>query len=1060
MRTPPPGTATLVVRPHGRAAREALWEIVASLRGGNPLAPVTVAVPSTYAGLSLRREAGRRPGGLVNLRFLSLNRVAELLGAPVLATPGRVPLTATRRAGAIRAALHHADRPFRDLAGHPATTRAFAATLAELDPVDDAGLDRIAASGPRPAAVVEVVRSVRTLVAGTYTDEDQLHAAAAMVEAGTAALHDLGAVVWFAPTTPTPGALRLLDALAGDGRAAAVLAVTGDGATDAAVHDLARRLAPRLGPPDVVEVATPPHAHRVLSCADADDEARVVVREVVRRLEAGVPLHRMAVTYRAAVPYARLLHEHFTAAGIPVHGPRPATLRESVAGRTLVGLLRVRDGDFRREDVTALFAAAPLRERPGGPLVPGVQWDRISCQANVVGGLDQWEARLARFRTDREDALARRAVEAGTLFAPEVVDRAADRSVEHAGRLARFVRGLAEATEPPAHPVTWSALAGWALGLLDRYLAPTGPDPVPWPDDEVTAYDRVVERVRALGQIDDLGAPASVPAFLRAVEDELEDSVGHGGTFGDGVLVAPLGTLRGTDYDTVLVVGLAEGAFPPPPRDDPLLSDRARAAVDGLARRGDVARRERDDYLAALSTAPERVLTTPRADRRAARPARPAPWLLESAARLAGRVVLASELDPGGAATLDAPWLEVVASFEAGLTDAPTAGSLQEHHLRSLVGWTRAGLPLVRHPLALAEPALRTGYTALRARTRRGLGPWEGVIGERAGLAPGTDQILSATSLEQWAQCPFKYFLSRVLRVEELQRPEARERLAGTDRGTIIHDVLQEFVETHPRATPEQPWTAEERADLRALAEAACAAAEADGVTGRTVWWELDRAKILREIDHVLDTDEWARVHDGTVPYAFELGFGTAGDPLPALTMTLPGSAPVAFRGRIDRVDRSPDGRRVLIYDYKTGVPSDLDDITVDPVMRGRRLQLAIYATALARAFPDAEVGAYYWFTREAGAAAFTGFVLDDVVADRLADALATIVGGVASGRFPAYPGADGWWGPENCQWCPYDRVCPRDRVRRLERRRQDPALAPVLVLAEQPWAPADGSAS
>src|SRR6478736_2107197 len=118
----PPSTTTsrLLVRPHGPAARTALWACVTALRAGHPLTPVTVAVPSTYAGLSLRREAGRRPGGLVNVRFQSINRVAELLGAPFLAAPGRVPLTATRRAGAIRAALDAADGPFRPLASHPA----------------------------------------------------------------------------------------------------------------------------------------------------------------------------------------------------------------------------------------------------------------------------------------------------------------------------------------------------------------------------------------------------------------------------------------------------------------------------------------------------------------------------------------------------------------------------------------------------------------------------------------------------------------------------------------------------------------------------------------------------------------------------------------------------------------------------------------------------------------------------------------------------------------------------------------------------------------------------
>ena len=1051
------GAPGLLVRPHGPPAREALWDCIVGVRAGDPLAPVTVAVPTTYAGLSLRRDAGRRPGGLVNVRFLSLNRVAELLGAPFLAAPGRVPLTATRRAGAIRAALHRVGGPFRDLSGHPATTRAFAATLAELDAVDDAALARIAATGARAAAVVAVAREVRTLVADTYTEEDQLRAAAAMVREGTADLHDIGTVVCFAPVTLGPGALDLLLALGERRRAAAILTTTGDPEPDAAVLELRDRLAPVLEPdeePGSSAGGGVPLAHAVLSCADADDEARVVVREVVRRLEGGVPLHRVAVTYRSAVPYARLLHEHFGAAGIPVYGPRPATLRESVAGRTLLALLHLRETDFRRDDVAALLAVAPLVERPRGPLVPGARWDRISCQANVVGGLDQWNTRLARFGEEQEARLARQAVEAGTLFAPEAVQRVGDHTAEHAARLARFVADLGTATEPPTP--SWSALSAWALGLLDRYLDPRRPDPVRWPEAELGAFERVVECVRALAQLEDLGAPATVAAFMRAVEDELDTSVGYGGTFGDGVLVAPLGALRGTEYDTVLVVGLAEGAFPPHPRDDPLIPDRARSTVPGLARRGDAARRDRDDYLAALAAAHERVLTTPRADRRAQRPARPAPWLLESASHLAGRVVLASELDPGHPTAQQAGWLDVVASFEGGLAHAPTAGSLQEHHLRSLLAWKAARRPLGRHPLALLEVPLRAGFTALAARSRRVLGPWEGDIGPRAGLAPGPERPLSATSLEQWAQCPFKYFLSRVLRVEELERPEARERLAGTDRGTMIHDVLQEFVETHPRTSPDQPWSAAERAELRAIAEAKCDAAEADGITGRAVWWELDRARLLREIDAVLDTDEWARANDGTIPYAFELGFGTASDRLPPLTIEIDGATPVTFRGRIDRVDRTPDGSHYFVYDYKTGMPNDLAHIGDDPVMRGRRLQLALYATAVRRAFPDADVGAYYWFTRERGHGSFAGFELDDVASARLEQALSTIVGAVATGRFPAYPGADGWWGPENCQWCAFDRVCPRDRVRRMERRRGDPALEPILTLAEDDWVPSD----
>ena len=298
--------------------------------------------------------------------------------------------------------------------------------------------------------------------------------------------------------------------------------------------------------------------------------------------------------------------------------------------------------------------------------------------------------------------------------------------------------------------------------------------------------------------------------------------------------------------------------------------------------------------------------------------------------------------------------------------------------------------------------------------------------------------------------------MARVLRVEELERPEARERLSPAERGTIIHDVLQEFVAEYPRDAPDQPWSEEERAGLRAIAEAHCDTAEQHGITGRAVWWKLDRARILRELDAVLETDEWARAHDGTIPWAFELGFGNAGDSLAPLTIDIEGAVPVTFRGRIDRVDRAPDGSRYFVYDYKTGSPTDLLRIEDDPVLQGPAAcsWRSTRARCSARS-PTPRSVRTTGSRAERGNDAFAGFVLGDVETERLHDALGTIVGSVAAGQFPMYPGADGYFGPENCRWCAFDRVCPRDRARRFERRRDDPALEAITSLAEHDWVPA-----
>jgi len=1035
----------LVVAPHGPPARAALAELVAWHRSAHPLAPVTVAVPSTYAGLSLRRDLGRRPPGLVNVRFLSLGRVAELLGAPFLAEPGRRPLTPALATGAVRAVLAEDDDGFGGLADHPATVRSLLTTFRDLRGAPEGLLAALGSGRGRSAATVRVFTRFRDRVADYYDDEDQLLAAARVAAAGGPALDEVGTVLAFLPPSLGPGARALLRELAVHDRCAVVLGVTGDPEIDADVHGLADELArelPGLGTPVTRGAPTLPTGDLVISAPDADEEVRSVVREIFAALEQGIPLHRIAVTYRAPVPYARLLHEQLAAAGVPVHGPSPRRLRDTAAGRLLLDLLALPDRDYRRDALAELFASAPIVETPGGRTIPGPRWDRLSCEANVVTGLEQWDARLTHHAVERQAELDRRARRDRTLFAGTGTDSV----LEHCDRLRAFVAELAARLTPPPSP-TWQALAAWTDGLLARYFGPAAQAQAPEP--EIVATEKVRAVVLGLAVLDELGAPASVGALRRALDEQLDVAIGHVGAFGDGVLVAPLSALAGTDHDRLFVLGMREGAFPPAVRDDPLLPDRDRpAAMPGRSSR---VRQERTDWLAALASAPVRTLSLPRADARARRGTRPAAWLLETAGTRAGRHLGAADLEPGADAAREgdgAGWYRVVPSFAAGLIHSGVAATLQELDVRSLL--PSAG-KVLRHPLVRGDARLDAGMRAQRSRAGSVIDEWDGKVGP--GLALGSGHgTLSPSGVEMWAGCPFQYLLARVLHVERVQRPETRDRIDPRVRGTLVHDVLEKFLRAHPRPDPEAGWSDTERAALADLAREHCDEAEAAGLTGRSLLWAIDRPRLLRELDAFLDLDEQLRAEQHLVPEHFELSFGSDDDELPPVTIPLDDGQSVRFRGRIDRVDRGTDGH-LQVFDYKTGSPDvDADDLAEDPVRQGRKLQLALYGMAVRPLAPEQPVHAAYWFTRDPSEDALVGFAVDDDAEARLTEVIGVIGEGVASGSFPAYPGADDWWsGPTRCAEtsCQYTRLCPADRVRRFERRRGDPALAGLLSLVE-----------
>ena len=1014
------------LEPYGRAARERLQALVADAKAGNPLSPVTVVPPNTYAGIGLRRVLSG-DGGLLNVGFMALARLAEQLGAPTMASQHRRPLSAAAEMAVIRTVAMEVvgKEPLGSLAAHSTLHQSLQAAFKELVRLTDSELDTLAGEGPLRQATVELYRRFRERTVEYYGPEDEAWAAAEAVRSGRGqpALQDVGALVFFLLSRPSPGETALLAALSDAAPCSLVVGRTGEAGIDEAEGAWWERFG-EASADGSSDLDVKPES--IVSAPDAREEVRQAVRDMLQRAEAGVPFHRMAALYRRQDPYAFQLRMELGFAGIPVAGPDPSPLRDSVAGRLLTGMLDVIREDFSRAALMRWLADAPVWNAASNRSASSElqRWEGLSRQAGVVRGSEQWKERLqgltASMAQRREGAEAR-----GDLTDAQA--RGYVESIASAERLLALVEQLAQ-VKPPADGSPWSAFAKWAKDAIDRY----GQGKNDWPAQQQDALGRVESALEELGKLDSVEPATTLAGFQQALDNALSAYMGRSGATGTGVFMAGLGAATGMEFDTVWLLGMSEGDYPGRSGEDPLLPEYVRAQVlkGALPLRREAQLHERRDYLAALAGGERRRLSYSRVDPVTRRSQYPSPWLLEAASTLAGERVSSERLH-----TFDAPWLTVIESMEDALrlAEGGRAADGHEYDVLALARWQRTGSRLRWHPLASDGGPLGRALAMERARATNRLTEWDGYVGGIAGgsrrLGGSLSQVMSPTRLEAWATCPYRHFLGNVLNLSAWETPEDVLTISPLERGSLVHGILEQFIKEAMDAgapSPREGWTPLQRERLREIAQEEFREAERKGVTGRRVLWEVAQQDILQDLERFLDDDEQYRADEGMQPRHAEYAFGFDGPPV---AMALPDGGEVRFRGFIDRVDVARDGLRAVVMDYKTGSSRQYAQMKDDPLMAGKRLQLPVYAMAVRETLlPDAALRAEYWFISANGGYTRVPVTLDTVEA-QFRSMVQAIAEGVRGGVFPANPGPSGFGGPENCRYCDFQRICPTNKL-------------------------------
>jgi hypothetical protein len=377
--------------------------------------------------------------------------------------------------------------------------------------------------------------------------------------------------------------------------------------------------------------------------------------------------------------------------------------------------------------------------------------------------------------------------------------------------------------------------------------------------------------------------------------------------------------------------------------------------------------------------------------------------------------------------------------------------------------------PSTRETAGNVLAALRT------SESRRGesFGPFEGMVASTAAgrkLAERFDpaRCWSPSQLEQYAYCPFQFFMENVLRAKSVSEPELS--VDYMERGRMLHWLLSA---AHRRLNelaggPTSPGTRDRERFMeivRSLVDE-WRSVRGDRPLDRGLF-EIDLRKIMTWIadyydQHAEYDGQWKSWNAPPLPAHFEVAFGPKPgddrpdeddrapddcDPLSTLDpfeLDCAGET-IRFAGRIDRIDLGKFGGQAVfsILDYKSGAGSKRTSL--EWVLEGNALQLPLYALAAQWLLAERQatpLRAAYWHVagrgyREKDAVKF------HVVADgqlvkspewlalesQVRERAQSLVAGIRGGQFPVFS-AD-----EHCTGrCPFNTVCRVNQVRSLEK--------------------------
>jgi ATP-dependent helicase/nuclease subunit B len=817
-----------------------------------------------------------------------------------------------------------------------------------------------------------------------------------------------------------------------------------------------------------------------LSFFSAPGEGRESV-EIARRLmleaRRGVRFDEMAILVRAPHSYFGLLEHALSRAGVPAWFDR-GTRRPHPAGRAFLALLAcaaeelsaarfaeylslgqvpaddaaveerwvapqdeavnrtppVADEGDARDDVGVDEQVSDTSRIVSGTLRAPWRWEKLLVETAVIGrDADRWKRRLdgkAREleRQKREALLDENGGDAKVDAISHVLDQLA--------HLRTFALPIIETLAAWPRDARWGTWLDLFEGLVPLVLRTP------------SHVLRVLADLRPMAEV----GPIDLEEARRVLAERLLllDTDPPARRYGR-VFVGTPHQARGRSFRVVFVPGLAERMFPQKPREDALMLDEVRRAVDAsLPTQTDRLHAERELLQIAAGAAVERLYVSyPRIELSESRARVPSFYALDVIRAATGRVphheALEARARDAGDATLAWP---APSRPEEAIDD-------QEHDLavlRRLLDEPEPGAVKGHaHYLLKLNECLRRSVVDRWARGERRWSPSDGLIR----VSPYTKDALasrrltaraySLSSLQRFSACPYQFVLSSIFKLQPFDVPEPLQRLDPLTRGSLFHEIQAHFFRE-----------LQERGQLPVTTTSIEAAREVLGqvVTNAAERWHDELAPAVERVwtDEInairRDLRAWLEylARDGAewLPKYFEFGFGDVpGERDPRSiphAVTLPGG--FMLKGAIDLIEEHQQTKILRLTDHKTGRKPDRIDRVI--IGGGAVLQPVLYAMTVEAALDQLVYCGRLFYCTSTGSFYPHEIPLNEQTRQAGLEVLQVVDRAIEQGFLAPAPAED------SCARCDFRSVCGPKVFERVRRKPQDP-LADLAALRSRP---------